>query len=202
MDFDRGKKIKFLVSGFESFLDIKENPTEALVRNLSELRFNNIDLSIEFKAMVLPVEFKRAFVELKNVIEDFKPDVVISMGVAQDRNQIELERVAINFWSSKYPDNVGFVPNNQSILAGGPDGVLSNLKVDLIVQDLNSKNINIKVSNTAGTYVCNSLMYELCLDSKKNNYLAGFVHVPNNLTQEILIESTTLILTSIFEVHF
>lgn len=199
--------MKFLISGFEPFLDLKTNPTQLLVNDLSKVRSqnlknNNFDTEhkahlsedFEFKAIVLPVEFKNAFVVLKQAIDTYKPDVVLSLGVASERSDIELERIAINHQSLKNPDNTGEKPLSTKVIESGPDGVFTNLKVDEIAEYLNKHFMNInsdqkvKVSNSAGTYVCNALMYNLILDAKKNDYLAGFIHVPNK-TDEVSIQN-------------
>lgn len=191
------KKRKVLLSGFESFLDVKLNPTEQLMTQLQNLDFENL----EVKTVVLPVEFVDAFKVLKTHIDDFKPDLVLSFGVANQRQNLEIERIAINFRSSKNKDNSGFRPSNDKIDDNGPDGVFSNLKIDEIVSQLKKEGIQIDVSNSAGAYVCNSLMYELCLDAKKDNYFAGFIHTPNSWPQEVLFDSAFKFITSAIKIH-
>jgi pyroglutamyl-peptidase len=202
--------MKFLISGFEPFLDLKSNPTELLMKALanntshldSPLKNENFFLNeskntngenYEFKCVVLPVEFESSYLILKQEIEKYKPDVVLAFGVAVERQNIELERVAINYRSLKNPDNTGNKPLDSKISKSGLDGLFSNLKVDEIVEHLNLSlreilkyypNPNIKVSNSAGTYVCNALMYKLMIDAKDFNYLAGFIHVPNKTTKD------------------
>lgn len=189
------KKSKVLLSGFESFLDVKVNPTEILMRQIQNIDFRDF----EIKTVVLPVEFVNSFKSLKNHIDDFKPDLVLSFGVANQRQSLEIERIAINFRSSKNKDNSGFRPSNDKIDDNGPDGVFSNLKIDQIVSELKKQEVPIDVSNSAGAYVCNSLMYELCLDAKINKYYAGFIHTPNNWPKELLLRSVKIVLEVILK---
>jgi pyroglutamyl-peptidase len=139
---------------------------------------------------------------LKVQIESFKPDMVLSFGVANQREQLEIEKIAINFRSSKNEDTLGYQPKDEPIIEWGPDGVFSNLNVSELVSDLTQQQIKIGVSYSAGTYVCNSLMYELCLDSKKNNYLAGFIHTPNNWQEDKLLNSVLKLIDSAKRIHF
>ena len=136
-------------------------------------------MGYDVKAFVLPVEYHRAFEALKSHIQEHTPEVVLSFGVAQNRKKICLERVAINHRSVKSKDNSGFTPETKKILEDGPDGIFSNIKdIDGLSKTLKEKGWKVRVSQSAGDYVCNALMYETCLLATENDFLYDFIHIP------------------------
>lgn len=213
--------MKVLISGFEPFLEIKENPSQLLANELKS-DYDQISKSpntsandslqsvfskITMESVILPVEYERAFVVLKETIDKFKPDLVLATGVAASRKDVGLERIAINHRSILRKDNTGNKPSDFKIHSTGPDGVFSNLDVDSVVAATNEKrktnlyysnsdheDFTFKVSNTAGTYVCNALMYYLFLDAKMNSYSAGFLHIPNYTDQASIQKFKDLVL--------
>ena len=212
--------MKILISGFEPFLEIKENPSQILATELKvdyervlqnqqieNSDFVNVSLvqkvfaEIKLETVILPVEYDRAFMVLKEAIDKFQPDVVLSTGVAAGRSEVGLERIAINHRSVRLKDNTGQKASSSKIHDSGPDGVFSNLDVDAIVAETNEiqskDNFVFKVSNTAGTYVCNALMYYLFLDAKMNSYQAGFLHIPNQTDSDSIRKYKELVLNLI-----
>lgn len=165
---------KILISGFEPFDKDNSNPSELMVRNL-EGKLKNLS------SIILPVSFKRSFPLLKNKIDEFRPDYVIAFGLASIRDKITIERVAINFVDARIPDNDGNQPRDKTIIPEGENAYFSDLPLNQI------ENHGIEISNTAGTYVCNSLMYELLHYGNQNKFKSGFIHLPP--TKEIKPES-------------
>lgn len=223
------KAYKILISGFEPFLNIKVNPTEILIQRLNELLTGESDPNLagrfkasldpqvrsflsqaDWKFVVLPVDYNTSFKVLDEHIESFKPDLVLATGVAEGRTQPELERIAINHQSTSLKDNSGLRPIVNKISDSGPDGLFCHFDVDLVVEGANRKMsfvddqaYKLKVSNTAGTYVCNSLLYKLLLKTKTTdganteeendterkfqNYRAGFLHFPHRTDEQALM---------------
>lgn len=216
--------MKVLISGFEPFLDVKINPSELVATQFQDdyeqfqktltafktvysesynLLMRDVFSQVQLKGVVLPVEFENAFNVLKKYIENFKPDLVLSLGVAAGRQDVNLERIAINCKSTSHHDNKGLKPKNLKINPQGPDGIFSNLNVDFLTEKItedfmkeifNIPEIKLTVSNTAGTYVCNALMYELFEHAKENNYLAGFIHLPPKTDESSILYFQNLIL--------
>lgn len=192
-------KKKFLVTGFEPFLDVISNPTESLVKSLKAHDSYQYDLILK----VLPVEYDKSWIELQKVIETVKPDLILSFGVARSRFKIEFERIGINFRSRNVKDNSGDLIGSSTLIESGPDGIFTNLNLDEVIENLKTKGIEVGVSNSAGTYVCNSLFYKTLNMCKSENCLIGFVHVPLEYSDlKELINTTVNILDSIFKVHF
>ena len=105
---------------------------------------------------------------------------MISIGQAGGRSKITPERIAINIDDARIPDNIGNSPIDEAIRKDGENAYFSTLPIKAIVDELNKNNIPSAISNTAGTFVCNHIMYEsLYLASKKYpNIKAGFIHIP------------------------
>lgn len=166
---------KILLTGFEPFLSFKENPSEQIVEFFSNNKIN----STEIVGEVLPVDFSKAGKQIINYIDKHKPDIVLSLGIAKGRAKITPERIAINC-NAGPKDNRGFEPGNEKIFQDGPDGLFSTLPIQKIVKDLQNNNIPASISNSAGTYLCNNVMYHSLYYIHKNELpiQAGFIHLP------------------------
>lgn len=168
---------RLLITGFETFGGMAANPTETLVTELDGRLVSGFQVS----AAVLPVTFDDSIAAALAAIERVEPAVVLCLGLAAGRAEITPERVAINVRSTRdsRPDNAGRTPLDEPI-TDGPDGLLATLPVRAMVNDLIAAGLPAKLSNTAGTYVCNNVMYGV-LDYLRRTQpvvVAGFVHVP------------------------
>lgn len=165
--------MKILISGFEPFNGLKENPSELLVSSL-----NNNKLDFNIVSTILPVSFETSFPQLKSIIDETQPDFIVCFGVATTRSKISIERIAINHMDSSIPDNDGLTPHNQKISPEGPDGLFSSLPIQNMFQACSQLGVECEVSYSAGTYVCNHLMYQVLNYGLHQNFKAGFVHIP------------------------
>lgn len=166
-----------LVTGFESFGGMGFNPTEALAREVDGLEVNGFRVTAE----VLPVTFDEGLAAAVAAMDRVRPDVVLGLGLAAGRFEITPERIAINVRSTRdsRPDNAGNAPLDEPI-TDGPDGLFATLPVRAIVDALLAAGLPAKLSNTAGTYVCNTVMYGVLDHLRRSGAAvpAGFVHVP------------------------
>lgn len=162
-----------LLSGFEPFGEFKSNPTERLVAELGKERF-----PFALETVLLPVSFQNAFERLKTEIDRVRPHYVVCTGLAGERDQITPERVAINCLEAPIPDNDGVQPQGLRIDATQADGIFSDLPLDELVRACRAHQIKSAVSNSAGTYVCNYLMFRTLVYAKSLGFKAGFIHVP------------------------
>ena len=167
--------MKILVTGFEPFNDEKINPSLETIKKL-----DNEIMGAKIIKLKLPTIFGKSINILENVLEKEKPDVVISIGLAGGRENITIERVAINISDSRIPDNEGNKPIDEIIFEDGDNAYFSNLPIKKIVEEMRKENIPAAISNTAGTYVCNHIMYGLLynIDKKYPNMKGGFIHIP------------------------
>lgn len=173
----RGGKMmkKLLLTGFEPFLKFRSNPTEAAVRELDGLEIGEYSVT----GKVYPVVFDKIDELITRDIEMEQPDTVVCLGLAGGRHTIHIERIAINCIDGR-TDNDGFNPDGEKIDEAGPDGIFSTLPVKKLEAALKETEIPSDISNTAGTYLCNNVMYTALNHIQKNglDIPAGFIHVP------------------------
>lgn len=166
---------KVLLTGFEPFLKFKSNPTEAAVNELDGQEIGEYSVS----GKVYPVVFDEINERIINDIKEEQPDAVVCLGLAGGRHTIDIERIAINCIDGR-PDNDGNMPDGEKIDESGPDGLFSSLPIKDLEAALKKSEIPARISNTAGTYLCNNVMYS-ALNYIRENELdirAGFIHVP------------------------
>ncbi|GLC86950.1 pyroglutamyl-peptidase I [Lysinibacillus piscis] len=165
---------KILLTGFEPFLAYKINPTMQIVEALAGTSIGNYII----EGRVLSVDFQKAAHQLKQYIEEIQPTIILSMGLAGGRFKITPERIAINVKDGE-PDNNGYTPVDESIYSDGADAYLTNLPIRNMVNRLHQEGYPAEISNTAGTYLCNNIMYEgLVYARQHEGVLAGFIHIP------------------------
>lgn len=173
--------MKILVTGFEPFNGETVNPSQQIVYQLTAPE------GVTLIKEILPVEFGKAAERLRELFQNHRPDVVLSVGQAGGRPEISVERVAINIdcvkssdGSKLLPDNADDMPVDEPIEAEGPSAYFATLPLWEMVEAIQGKGIPAGISNTAGTYVCNHVMY-VSLHQAAVQYpqmKAGFIHVP------------------------
>ena len=127
----------------------------------------------------LPVDFKKAGDLLLDHIKTHKPDAVISLGLAGGRSKMTPERIAINV-NDGASDNSGNVLVDQPIVEEGADGYFTTLPIREMVNALKEAELPAEISNSAGTYLCNHVMYRALHLVKTENLeiKSGFLHIP------------------------
>lgn len=167
--------MKVLVTGFEPFGGEKINPALEGIKMLkSEI------LGAEIVKLELPTVFKKSRKILEKALEKERPNIVICVGQAGGRDRISIERVAINVDDAGIPDNEGNQPIDETIFEDGQGAYFSSLPIKSIVNNLKENKIPAEISNSAGTYVCNHIMYSLLynINKKYPNIRGGFIHIP------------------------
>ena len=166
--------MKILITGFDAFNGEKINPSSLILERLAD----NID-SHKIEKLILPTAFYKVQDLIEEKILAYKPDIIISLGQAGGRSEITVERVAINIADASISDNDGKKPIDEKIRLDGENAYFSSIPIKAIVENLRQAEIPAAVSNSAGTYVCNFVMYnDLYLAEKYNDMSAGFIHVP------------------------
>lgn len=166
---------KVLITGFEPFDGEHINPSWEVVKQLNHQELAGAHII----ARSLPCVFGEALTVLYAAIDEIQPVMVVAIGQAGGRADITLERVAINVDDARIADNQGRQPIDQAIVAGGPAAYFSTLPIKAMINAIREAGIPASVSQTAGTYVCNHVMYGLlhCL-SGRQNVKGGFIHIP------------------------
>ena len=167
--------MKVLITGFDPFGGESINPALEAVKLLPE----NIS-GAEVIKLEIPTVFRKSLAKIEEAIEKHNPDIVISIGQAGGRFGVTPERVAINIDDARIEDNEGNQPLDITIYEDGEPAYFSNLPIKAMVKEIKEGGLPAAVSNTAGTFVCNHVMYGLLylVDKKYPNMKAGFIHVP------------------------
>lgn len=178
--------MKILVTGFDPFGGEETNPAIESVKRINE----NIE-GAEIIKLEIPTVFHKASDVVEAKIKEVKPDVILSVGQAGGRYGITVERVAINEDDARIEDNEGNQPIDVKIREDGAPAYFASLPIKAMVEEIKKENIPASVSNSAGTFVCNHIMYQdLYLAEKYGNIKAGFIHVPF-LTEQVVDKPNT-----------
>lgn len=166
--------MKILVTAFEPFGDNDKNASLEVLNALEPADGR------ELIKLVVPVVFGKAADIVNNTIDLERPDAVILLGQAGGRRCISLETTAVNLCDAKNPDNEGNKPEKTPVVADGKETYPSTLPLERMLALLKKEGIAAELSDSAGTYVCNNLMYGVLhhLEQTGNDIPAGFIHVP------------------------
>ena len=148
--------MKILLTGFDPFGGETVNPAFEAVKLLPDTI-----AGAEIVKQEVPTEFIRAGEVLEAAIQANQPDVVICIGQAGGRSAITPEKVAINLMDGRIADNAGYQPIDVTIQEDGETAYFTSLPVKAMVQNIKDAGIPSALSYTAGSYVCNYLMYTL-----------------------------------------
>ena len=164
-----------LLTGFEPFLSFTVNPTMRIVEELD----GQVIGEYRIIGKTMTVDFKSSGSQLLSLMKEIKPDAVISLGLAGGRSKITPERIAINVKDGA-ADNEGHTPVDEGIQQDGPAGYFSTLPIRQMVEKLQEIGLPASISNTAGTYLCNNVMYEGLhyVHTHQLDIPAGFIHIP------------------------
>ena len=173
--------MKLLITAFEPFNGGTINPSQLVLEQLEAPE------QVELIKVLLPVEFKATTNIIKQLLQEHRPDVVISLGQAGNRPEICVERVAINLdcvrssdGTRELADNVGDKPVDVPIATDGPAAFFSTLPVWDLVAAIKAQGVLGAASYSAGTYVCNHVMYTVLHVAAQRypSMKAGFIHMP------------------------
>lgn len=170
-----------LLTGFEPFHTHPVNPSAEAVGTLDGLEVGGLRV----QSALLPVEPHAAAHTLRGLLATHQPDAVLLTGLAAGRPQVTLERVAVNVMDFAIPDNAGQIYRDAPACedAGAPAAFLSTLPLRPILAAWREAGIPGHISNTAGLYVCNVVMYHALhalAASGRAGVPCGFLHVPAN----------------------
>lgn len=165
--------MKLLLTAFDPFGGEKVNPALEAVKLVQVT-------SVSVEKLEVPTVFYKSIDRVGERIREIDPDVVLAIGQAGGRFDITVERVAINIDDARIPDNEGNQPIDLPIVEGGPPAYFSTLPIKAMVEAIRGAGIPATVSNTAGTFVCNHLMYGILhtIAALDRPVRGGFIHVP------------------------
>ena len=177
-----------LVTAFDPFGGDEANISQQLLEALPE----ELDGAVLHK-LLLPTVFGKAAERAIAEAERIRPGAIVCLGQAGGRTAITPERVGINCMDASLPDNAGRQPRDEAILPGGPAAYFSTLPLRAMTEAIRAAGVPAQISNTAGTFVCNSLLYAMLQYTAASPELpCGFLHLPcpdaaSGLSREALL---------------
>ena len=177
-----GRQPVVLVTGFEPFGGETVNPSWQVCQRLpKEIAGARVEV------LQVPCVFRAAIEVAGEAIERLRPAVTIGLGQAGGRSVMGVERVAINVDDARLPDNAGEQPIDRPVARDGPPAYFATVPVRAMVAAIRAAGVPAELSNTAGTFVCNHLMYGVLhlASAAASGMRAGFIHVPYSPEQVV-----------------
>ncbi len=167
--------MKVLLTAFDPFGGEPVNPALEAVKLVAD-KVGEVDVV----KVVVPTVFGKSIDTVAAAMEKERPDVVLCIGQAGGRYDLTPERVAINVDDARIQDNEGNQPIDKPIFEDGEPAYFATLPIKAMVKAIRETGVPSSVSNTAGTFVCNHLMYGVLytIDKKYPGMRGGFMHVP------------------------
>lgn len=164
---------KILLTGFEPFGGMRVNPSQLIVDRISKEGIDQV-WPVELNCAILPVRFRDSALKMKSLLEAFRPQLIVSLGIDLGKKNIELESTAHKF--SKYIDADYLIEQKENL----PDIHQTQIDLTSLREILVKKGHNVIVSDDSGAYVCNHIYYLTHQFGKELELNAEtlFVHVP------------------------
>ena len=201
--------MKVLVTGFEPFLQNRQNSSWAVAEKVAAFRIDGVLIVAE----QLPVSFDRVGDRLRELVAKHSPNLIILLGQAGGIDYVKVERVALNLMDAQKADNDGYIPDEEPININAPTALFTSTPIKSLVAEVERKGIPVKLSNSCGLYVCNRTYYEALTICQENPEIkAIFVHLPYyqgqsllngnspTLSLEIMAEAIKIIIKKLFDV--
>jgi pyroglutamyl-peptidase len=167
-----------LLTGFEPYADFDINPSAEVAKLMDGTKIGGCFI----RSVILPVSFKDSFKVLKEELTSRRPPcAVLSLGLNPHASAIRVERIAVNIMDyNGTPDNRGQKPVDKPIVPNGELAYLSTLPLREIMRRLNRAKVPVAISNSAGTHLCNCIMYSVLNFVVRKNWKTktGFIHLP------------------------
>ncbi len=169
-----------LVTGFTPFGGERTNPSWEIVKSLPDSL-----AGYRLEKLRVPTEFGKAIDVTTKAIDKLNPSIVLCFGQAGGRSHMSVERIAINVNDARIADNAHNQMIDEAIRADGSDAYFCTVPIKAMVAAMTKADVPADVSNTAGTFVCNHLIYGVLhhIAETKSGARAGFIHVPYLETQ-------------------
>lgn len=164
---------RLLITGFDPFGGATVNPSCMAVERLPD----QIGECVLCKLQI-PTVFGKATAAVLEIARQFCPDTILCVGQAGGRAMVTPERIGVNIRDARIPDNAGNQPRGEFVDSSGPAAYFSTLPVEAMAQAIRDAGVDATVSNSAGAFVCNDVLYSLLHHYDGTAVRVGFVHVP------------------------
>ncbi|MEQ8823587.1 MAG: pyroglutamyl-peptidase I [Filomicrobium sp.] len=171
-------KHKVLLTGFGPFPGVPENATAILVPAIAT-RAAELFPDVQFETSILPVEWDAGPTKARQLLAAVEPDVVLHFGVSDRADEFHVETVAHNACLAAV-DACGALPASDLLDARASETLAVTLPTDAMVERLRQCSLPAELSNDAGGYLCNAVLFS-SLAAAKPHQRIGFIHVPDGL---------------------
>jgi pyroglutamyl-peptidase len=165
-----------LVTGFEPFGGDARNPSQEIARALDGRTIGGMRVV----GRVLPVSMRRIAEALRAALDETRPKLIMSLGLANGEAVIRIERYGVNLADFPIADNDGSRGVDRLLATGGPAAVATTIPNRAIHDAILAAGIPARLSNTAGAYLCNACIYltggEIAARGWDTPF--GFLHLP------------------------
>lgn len=194
--------IRVTVTGFEVFEGVDHNPSEDAANWLADP--SNWPLGAKVFSQVLATEFDWAGNAMEVMIREHSPQVILAFGVSPTRENICLERIALNIDDTDIPDNAGSLRIAEPIDPAGPLALQTTADLPTLLKTLLVNGIDAEISNYAGSYVCNHVYYRAlrCIGEVATPIPCVFVHLPLYSAmwqKEKIFDAAQIVMTSLVQ---
>jgi pyroglutamyl-peptidase len=168
--------VSVLITGFEPFGGMTYNPSDEIARALDGAEIGGARVI----GRRIAVDFARHRSQLDSLFSEIDPALTIGFGLATGEDMIRIERFGVNLADFEIADNAGIRHRGQAIEADGPAARAATLPAAEIRAALLAAGIPARLSNSAGSYLCNANLYTslgLCA-ARQPAPLCGFIHLP------------------------
>lgn len=164
---------KLLITGFDPFGGNSINPSWMAVEQLPD----QIG-AFSVRKKMLPTVYGEAARAVIAEAKNFCPDVILCVGLAAGRSAVTPERIGVNIRQSKAADNAGNCFSGEPVIPGAPAGYFATVPVQKMVDAISAQGLPAAISNSAGTFVCNDVLFTLLHHFDGTATAVGFIHVP------------------------
>jgi pyroglutamyl-peptidase len=169
----------FLITGFEAYGNTPVNPAEEVARRLDGAEIEGVDVV----GRVVPNVFFECIDVVRRAIDELRPEAVVMMGEYGGRAMLTVERIAQNLNDCaryRLRDNDGRSMQDELTAPDGPAAYYTTLPIRAMVRALRAAGIPADISDVAGTFCCNHLMYGILhhIAVHRLPIRAGWVHLP------------------------
>lgn len=165
-----------LVTSFEPFGGSPVNPTMAIARELAAMPCSAGSRTYATLPVVTGTGAGSTWAAVAPLLDDLRPDAVVSLGESAKADRINFERLAVNLRDARIPDNSGVQLTDAAVIDGAPDARFATLPLREMLAACESAGVPATLSLSAGSFLCNELLYRL-LDRGRPR-TCGFIHVP------------------------
>lgn len=189
---------KLLITGFDPFGGEKINPAWEAVKLLPD-RIGEYELC----KLEIPTVFGLAGQRVLEMAQEARPNVILCIGQAGGRSAVTPERIGVNIRDARIPDNAGNQPRGEFCVQDGPAAYFATVPVIAMEEAIKAAGLPATVSNSAGAFVCNDVLYTLLHHYAGTDVKVGFIHVPflpEQGTPHLPLEDTVKALAAAIEV--